>query len=155
MAHYAQLDENNIVVNVFVGRDDTVEGIDDWETYYATDGFTVKQTSYNTKAGVHYDPETGEPSADQTKALRGNYAGIGFTYDAENDVFVAPQPFDSWVMNETTWTWEAPVDKPSDANDAHDTSLPVKQYEWNEATTSWDYINTWNYNSETETWEKE
>ena len=77
------------------------------------------------------------------------------TYDAENDVFIAPKPYASWVMDETTWLWKAPVDKPADANDEHDTSLPVKEYNWNEETTSWDLINTWNFNSETDTWEKE
>ena len=79
MAHYAQLNSENIVVAVFVGRDedDLADGVTNWETYYAPNGYTVKQTSYNTRGGVHYDPETGEPSEDQTKALRFNYAGIG------------------------------------------------------------------------------
>ena len=146
MAHYALLDENNIVVNVFVGRDDEVEGIDDWETYYATPGHTCKKTSYNTYGNQHKLGGT---------AFRGNYAGKGMTYDAENDVFIAPKPYASWVMDETTWLWKAPVDKPGDANDEHDTSLPVKEYNWNEETTSWDLINTWNFNSETDNWEKE
>ena len=70
MAHYAVLDSDNTVTMVFVGRDDVVAGIDDWETYYAPEGFTVKQTSYNTYGGVHYTD--GEPSTDQSKALRYN-----------------------------------------------------------------------------------
>ena len=144
MAHYALLDENNIVVNVFVGRDDTVEGIDDWETYYAIPGHTCKKTSYNTYANEH--KLGGTP-------FRGNYASIGGIYDATNDVFVEPKPWNSWVLDETTWLWKAPVDKPSDANDEEDTSLPVKRYSWNEETLSWDLESTWNYNSETETWE--
>jgi len=127
MAHYAQLSEN-VVVNVFVGRDDVVEGIDDWETYYAPDGFTVKQTSYNTYGGVHYDPETGEPSEDQTKALRFNYAGIGFTYDEERDAFIPPKPFESWVLDEDTCWWKAPLPYPDGGGD----------YTWNEETGSWD-----------------
>ena len=147
MAHFAQIDINsNEVVNVFVGRDDTVEGIDDWEIYYTIPGFYVKQTSYNTYGNQHKLGGT---------AFRGNYAGIGYTYDADNDVFKAPKPYASWVMDETTWLWKAPVDKPADANDEHDTSLPVKEYNWNEETTSWDLISTWNFNSETDTWEKE
>ena len=63
------------------------------------DGLTCKRTSYNTQAGEHLNGGT---------AFRGNYAGIGFTYDPDNDVFYAQQPFPSWIMNET-WTWEAPL----------------------------------------------
>jgi len=130
MAHYAQLDSENVVVNVFVGRDDVVEGVDDWETYYAPEGFTVKQTSYNTKGGVHYDSETGEPSEDQTKALRFNYAGIGFTYDADRDAFIPPKPFESWVLNEETCLWEAPLPYPEDG----------AVYTWDEESTSWTLV---------------
>jgi len=82
------------------------------------------QTSYNTRGGVHYEPD-GEP--DGGVALRGNYAGIGYTYDAVNDVFYAPQPFASWVLNQTTWLWDAPVAYPDDN----------QRYVWDEATTSW------------------
>ena len=127
MAHYAQLDSENVVVNVFVGRDDVVEGIDDWETYYAPEGYTVKQTSYNTRGGVHYDPETGEPSEDQTKALRKNYAGIGFTYDEARDAFIPPKPFDSWVLDEDTCLWVAPVPMPEDG----------EAYTWDEDAGDW------------------
>jgi hypothetical protein len=112
MAHYAQLDPNNVVVYVFVGRDDVVEGIEDWETYYAPEGFTVKQTSYNTYGGVHYNPETGEPSDDQSRAYRKNYAGIGFTYDEERDAFIPPMPEDGeWVLDEDTCLWIEVVDE--------------------------------------------
>lgn len=106
MAHYAQLDANNIVVQVFVGRDDVVEGIDDWEVYYAPENYTVKKTSYNTLGGVHYNPETGEPSLDQSKAFRKNFAGIGFTYDDTLDAFIPPKPSGDWVLNEETFIWE-------------------------------------------------
>ena len=106
MAHYAELDENNIVTQVFVGRDegDLPEGITDWETYYARPGYTVKRTSYNTVAGQHANG--GQP-------FRGNYAGIGYKYDAELDAFIAPQPFPSWILNAVTYTWEAPVPYPT------------------------------------------
>ena len=127
MAHYAQLDFANVVVNVFVGRDDVVEGIDDWETYYAPKGYTVKQTSYNTMGGVHYNPETGEASADQSKALRYNYAGIGFTYDEDRDAFIPPKPFDSWVLDEATCLWTAPIEYPADGG----------VYEWDESEGDW------------------
>lgn len=82
------------------------------------------QTSYNTKGNVHYGAN-GEP--DGGVALRGNYAGIGYTYDIQNDVFYAPQPFASWILNTSTWLWEAPVPYPNDG----------KAYQWDEATQSW------------------
>lgn len=88
------------------------------------------QTSYNTRGGVHYQPDSNTPSADQSKALRGNYAGLGYTYDATNDVFYAPQPYASWTLNQTSWTWEAPTPMPMDG----------KPYIWDEATTSWKEI---------------
>lgn len=130
MAHYAKLDADNIVVTVFVGRDDVVEGVDDWEAYYAPEGFTVKQTSYNTRAGIHYDPETGEPSEDQSKALRKNYAGIGFTYDADRDAFIPPRPFESWILDDTTCLWVAPIAYPDDG----------ESYAWNEELGDWELI---------------
>jgi hypothetical protein len=83
------------------------------------------QTSYNTRGNVHYLPNSNEPSGQP--ALRGNYAGIGYTYDSFNDVFYAPQPFPSWTLSETTWLWEAPVAYPDDG----------KSYIWDEVTTSW------------------
>jgi hypothetical protein len=128
MAHYAQLDSENIVVTVFVGRDDVVEGIDDWETYYAPEGFTVKQTSYNTYGGVHYTD--GVPSEDQTKALRFNYAGVGFSYDETRDAFIPPKPFDSWVLDEDTCLWVAPLPYPEDG----------ATYTWNEELFVWELV---------------
>ena len=80
-----------------------------------------KQVSYNTRGNVHYGQD-GQP--DGGLALRGNYCGIGYTYDAAKDVFYAPQPFPSWTLS-SDYLWEAPVAKPDGA------------YEWNEATTSW------------------
>ena len=128
MAHYAVLNSDNTVTMVFVGRDDVVEGIDDWEDYYTPEGFAVKQTSYNTYGGVHYTD--GEPSADQSKAFRGTYAGIGFHYDEDLDIFYPPQPYASWTLNAQTASWEPPVEYPKDGN----------QYVWNEETTSWDMV---------------
>jgi hypothetical protein len=127
MAHYAQLDSENVVVNVFVGRDedDLAEGIDDWETYYAPEGYTVRQTSYNTRGGVHYTD--GEPSEDQRKALRFNYAGIGFTYDEDRDAFIPPKPYDSWVLDEATCLWVAPIEYPADGG----------VYTWDESEGDW------------------
>ena len=120
MAHYAFLDSNNIVTEVIVGKDES-NGTD-WEVYYGNfRGQTCKRTSYNTSGNEHNDGGT---------PFRGNYAGVGYTYDETNDVFYGPKPFDSWVLDETKWIWKAPVDYPSDGKD----------YTWNEETTSWDLI---------------
>jgi hypothetical protein len=129
MAHYAFIDDTNMVVEVIVGRgeDELVNGISDWEEYYSSkrDGLTAVRTSYNTRGGVHYTD--GEPSADQSKALRFNYAGVGFTYDPDRDAFIPPQPFDSWVLDEATCLWTAPIPYPADGGN----------YTWDEATTDW------------------
>ena len=101
MAHYAVLDSNNMVTQVFVGRheDDLVDGVTDWEQYYARPGFTVKRTSYNTAAGAHL--LGGVP-------FRGNYAGIGFSYDKTLDAFIPPKPSDDATLDETTFSWIVP-----------------------------------------------
>lgn len=100
MAHYAFIDENNLVVDVIVGKDETdlVEGVTSWEEHYGeTRGQRCLQTSYNTRAGVH---------ANNGTPLRGNYAGIGFTYDEVLDAFIPPKPGDDWILNEETYSWE-------------------------------------------------
>ena len=127
MAHYAVLDSENIVTQVFVGRDesDLADGVDSWETYYAPEGFTVKRTSYNTRGGIHYTD--GEPSEDQSKAFRFNYASAGHTYDADRDAFIPPTPYPSWVLDEATCLWVAPIDYPADGG----------LYVWDEPTVSW------------------
>jgi hypothetical protein len=128
MAHFAKLDENNIVTFVTVGRqeDDGREA-----ELSARTGDVYKQTSYNTRGGVHYTD--GVPSEDQTKAFRKNYAGLGYTYDAGRDAFIPQKPYASWVLNETTCLWDAPVAMPEDAG----TGEPPKRYTWDEETTSW------------------
>lgn len=126
MAHYAFLDENNVVTEVIVGKD---ESNFDWETKYGMfRGQACKRTSYNTRGGVYYEPSTNEPSADQSKAFRKNYAGVGYTYDPQRDAFIAPQPYESWLLNETSCLWEAPIPYPQDGND----------YWWNEAEQKWE-----------------
>ena len=124
MSHFAKLDENNVVIFVTVGRQED-DGLEAELT--ARTGDVYKQTSYNTRGGVHYNPETGEPSEDQTKALRFNYAGIGFTYDADRDAFIPPKPFESWVLDESTCLWTAPLPYPTDGAD----------YTWNEELQEW------------------
>jgi hypothetical protein len=88
MAHFAKLDENNVVVTVSVGRDDDTE-----MAIFARSGDVYKQTSYNTSGGVHRLGGT---------PLRKNYAGIGYTYDAGRDAFIPPKPYNSWLLNENT-----------------------------------------------------
>ena len=125
MSHYAQLDENNTVIFVIAAKSEGKE-----EEFTKNTGNIWKQTSYNTRGGVYYDPKTGEPSEDQSKAFRKNYAGFGFTYDSELDAFIPPKPFDSWVLDEETCLWEAPTPIPD-----YD-----KLYEWNETAQSWQVV---------------
>jgi hypothetical protein len=108
MAHYAYLDENNIVIAVTVGKDETelIDGLDT-ESYYALGTpYTVKRTSYNGN-------------------IRKQYAGIGYTYDAVNDVFIAPQPYPSWALD-NEFNWQAPTPKPAGLN-----------WYWNEVEQVW------------------
>ena len=115
MAHYAYIDDNNLVTSVIVGPDEgsEPEGVESWEQYFSAKGKgQALRTSYNTRGGVHYNPETGEPSEDQPQALRCNYAGIGFTYDEGRDAFIPPKPFESWVLDEGTCLWQAPTPMP-------------------------------------------
>lgn len=121
MAHFAEVDENNIVLRVLV-VDDLHES--NGQEFLATTlglGGTWLKTSYNTHAGVHANGGT---------PFRKNYAGIGYTYDESRDAFIAPKPYPSWVLNETSCVYEAPVAYPTDGN----------AYTWNEETTSWDEI---------------
>ena len=117
---------------VVVGRDDD----ENREDELAHDGWIYRRTSYNTRGGVHYTD--GQPSADQSKAFRKNYAGIGYTYDSERNAFVPPKPFNSWVLDETTCLWDAPVPMPEDAG----TGEPPKRYQWDEDTVSWKEVET-------------
>ena len=107
MSHYAQLDENNVVVFVIHAKSNDKE-----DEFTESTGNVWKQTSYNTYGGIHYTD--GEPSADQSKALRYNYAGIGYSYDENRDAFIPPQPFESWVLDEDTCQWVAPIAYPAD-----------------------------------------
>lgn len=124
MAHYAFIDDNNIVTQVIVGRDedDLAEGVTSWEDYYGNiHGQRCLRTSYNTVAGVHNGG--GEP-------YRGNYAGIGYTYDEALDAFLPPQPYPSWTLNESTYSWIAPVEYPTDGG----------VYVWNENKKEWEAV---------------
>lgn len=125
MAHWAQIDENNVVLNILVGdNNDPTEG---YEWLIENIGGTWLKTSYNTRGGIHHNSETGEPSEDQSKAFRKNYAQIGFTYNEEIDGFVPPKPAESWILNKDTGLWEAPVPYPEGTD----------FYVWDESSVSW------------------
>jgi len=123
MSHFAKVD-NNIVKNVIVAE------LEFFDNFIDTSPGRWIQTSYNTRGGIHYDPETNEPSADQSKALRKNYAQIGYTYDESKDAFIPPKPFPSWILNEETCLWNSPVPYPADG----------QVYIWNEENTVWEQI---------------
>jgi len=116
MSHFAKVLDGK-VTQVIVAEPEFFETFVD-----STPGEWI-QTSYNTLGNQH--TQGGTP-------LRGNYAGIGYTYDRTNDVFYAPKPYPSWILNNTTWTWEAPVAMPTDDN----------HYIWDEPTTSWKIAET-------------
>lgn len=120
MGHYAKV-VNQIVERVIVAKQEFFETfVDD------SPGEWIK-TSYNTRGGIHYEPNSWTPSEDQSKALRKNYAGIGYTYDRERDAFYAPKPYPSWVLNEATCIWEPPIPFPNDG----------KPYKWDEGKKTW------------------
>jgi hypothetical protein len=120
MAHYAFLDENNVVTEVITGVDEHIVQTDTdgtqvggsseaWETWYGNfRGQVCKRTSYN-------------------GTIRKHYAGIGFTYDADKDVFIPPKPYSAWVLNEDSYTWEAPIPYPTDG----------KSYQWSDDDLAW------------------
>jgi hypothetical protein len=120
MAHFAKIDQNNVVVFVTVGRneDDGKEA-----ELSARTGDVYKQTSYNTAANVHLLGGT---------PFRKNYAGIGYTYDQQRDAFIPPKPYPSWVLVENTCQWTSPVTIPAEGG----------PYTWDELTTSWKVIST-------------
>lgn len=120
MAHFAKV-VNNIVTKVIVAEPDF------FNTLLDSSPGQWLQTSYNTRGGIHYDPQTGAPSTDQSKALRKNYAGVGFKYDPILDAFYEPQPYPSWTLNQDTCMWESPVPYPNDGG----------IYDWDEDTQTW------------------
>lgn len=113
MAHFAQIDNNNTVIQVIVAEQDFID------SGVVGDPAQWIQTSYNTHGGVHNSGGT---------PLRKNYAGMGFTYDPARDAFIPPKPYASWVLDEATCLWQAPVAMPADGN----------PYRWNESTQTWD-----------------
>lgn len=123
MAHFAKVADGK-VVQVIVAESEFFSSFVD-----ASPGQWI-QTSYNTSGGVHFNPDTGEPSDDQSKAVRKNYAGIGYSYSTQRDAFIPPKPFASWTLNEQSCLWESPVPHPTDGG----------MYQWNEASQTWDEV---------------
>lgn len=122
MSHFAKV-ENGTVTQVIVAEQDFID------SGAVGDPAQWIQTSYNTRAGVHYQPDSNTPSEDQSKALRKNYAGLGYTYDAVRDAFIPPKPdpYPSWVVDDATGQWKPPIAYPTDE----------QEYDWDEATVSW------------------
>ena len=139
MAYYAEIDDNNVVTQVYKvnnevittnGVEDHQKGIDFLKNIYGSNKNFLR-TSYGTYLGIHYDvnPVSSQmtESADQSKAFRKNYAGKGSIYHPNLDAFSPPKPYPSWVLDENTAVWRAPVAIPTDG----------QEYDWDEATTSW------------------
>jgi len=122
MSSYARIDVDGIVVQVIAIEKDMLD-TGNWG-----DPNDWVQTSYNTRGGVHYAPNSNTP--DGGVAIRKNYAGKGYTYDKTRDAFIAPKPYSSWELNEDTCRWNAPTPYPDDG----------KKYNWDEDTTSWKEI---------------
>jgi len=111
MSHFALINDDGIVQTITVGSNNDLE--EGYQWLIDNIGGTWVKTSYNTRGGVHYNPETGQPSADQSKALRKNYASIGGTYDSVRDAFIARKPYPSWILDEETCVWNAPIPNPT------------------------------------------
>ena len=126
MAHYAKVLEG-IVETVIVAESEF------FNTFVDDSPGKWIQTSYNTRGGVHYEPNSNTPSSDQSKALRKNYAAVGYTYDKKRDAFIPPQQFPSWTLNETTCLWDPPMPQPSDG----------KAYLWDESLYQSDNTKGW------------
>lgn len=117
MSHFSKINAQGIVEQVIVAEQEFIDSLPDASSWV--------QTSYNTRGGKHYDPETG--LEDGGVALRKNYAGVGFTYDPARDAFIAPQPYLSWLLDEDTCQWDSPVPYPEDG----------QPYTWDEDSVSW------------------
>ena len=147
MAHFAKISDTSEVLTVHVVNNSDILNADGVEDESVGQAYLEKhnnwpaqmwiQTSYNTRGAKHYDNQTGELSADQSKALRGNYAGIGYTWDEDNNIFYGKKPYASWVLNTTTASWHSPIgDAPDDLTDEE--KAANTHYVWNEAGQSWD-----------------
>ena len=128
MAHWAELDSNNVVTRVLVGDNNDPAGDEGYQWLLDNLGGTWVKTSYNSVGGKRRNPETGEMT--EEAGFRKNYAGIGYTFDAGRDAFIPPKPFNSWNLNEDTCLWEAPTPYPADG----------KMYHWVEEDLNWQEV---------------
>ena len=124
MAHFAEINESNIVTRVLVVDNANEDNGQEFLANTLGVGGTWIKTSYNTSGGVHNNGGT---------PLRKNYAGIGYSYDSGRDAFIPPKPFNSWVLNEDTCLWDAPTPMPVEEG---------KMFRWDEETTSWVEVTT-------------
>jgi len=123
MSHFAKV-VDGIVTEVIVAEQDFIDTLPDSDAWV--------QTSYNTRGGKHYAPNSQDE--DDKPPLRKNYAGVGYTYDSTRDAFYVPQPYPSWLLDEDTCTWDSPVPYPSNAAEED------KMYEWDESILNWKEI---------------
>ena len=144
MAHFAKIGDTSKVLTVDVVDNKDVLNADGVEEEAVGQQYLEKhnnwpsqmwiQTSYNTHGGKHYDNKTGELSTDQSKALRGNYAGIGYVWDEDNNLFYPKKPYASWVLNTSEARWQSPIGDAPDLGEESETH----HYVWNESDQSWD-----------------
>ena len=144
MAHFAKIGDTSKVLGVHVVNNSDIlngDGVEEesvgqqyLERHSNWPALMWIQTSFNTHGGKHYDPQTGELSADQSKALRGNYAGIGYTWDEDNNLFYPRKTHTSWVLNTSEARWQSPIGDAPDLGEESETH----RYWWNESDQSWD-----------------
>jgi hypothetical protein len=144
MAHFAKIGDTSKVLTVLTldnkdmliadGVEEEAVGQQYLEKHNSWPAERWIQTSYNTRGGKHYDNKTGELSADQSKALRGNYAGIGMIWDEDNNIFYSPKPYASWVLNTSEAVWKSPIGAAPDLGE----ELNTHYYQWNDSDQSWD-----------------
>ena len=130
MSHFARVNIQMIVTQVIVAEQDFIDTLPDSGSWV--------QTSYNTRGGKHYDPETG--LEDDGTPLRKNFASIGFKYDVDRDAFIPPRPFASWIMDEDTCLWDSPIDRPTLSEED---IAAKKYYIWDEDTYQADNTQGW------------
>ena len=132
MSHWAEVDENNIVLRVLVGDNDDPNGDEGYQWLIDNLGGTWLKASYTARRGKKTDNITQQPLDPEQPGFRKNYPGPGDYYDPERDAFIKPKPIDtpSWVLDEDSCTWEPPISAPQDGN----------LYDWNEETLSWDLV---------------
>jgi hypothetical protein len=155
MAHFAKLDDsNNVLAIVPVADADAATesaGVSHLTTIHGHTNW--KQCSYNTREGKHYQPDSDTESVDQTKALRANFPGIGWTYDSTNDIFVEPKPFDSWTLNTTTGKYAPSTARPTEAQQIIDADAGTAHWPyWSETNSRWESTVEGNYYWDGSSW---